>query len=180
MENKEINIVLACDSKFLSHFFVTAMSIINNKSYNDCINFHLFFDGDCCSPKLGEIKDYFLNSNINLNVYFPTIDDIKNAKVDNNIPISAYFRLLISKYIHNIERVIYLDCDVIVTSSLRELFNVDLLGNVIAAVKDAGVTEKVKNKLGVKQYFNSGVLVIDLNGYNENIKSCINMINNHD
>lgn len=180
MKRKDINIVLACDNNFLTHFYVTVISIVNNKDINDVLNFYLFFDGDANDEKLIKIKKSFSNLGICCHIYFPIIDDVKSAKIDKNIPISAYFRLLIPKYIKHVERVIYLDCDIIVTSSLYELSNIDLLGNTIGAVKDAGVSDKVKNKIGVKSYFNSGVLLIDIKLYKENIDSCFNIISNHE
>ena len=47
-------------------------------------------------------------------------------------------------------RVIYLDCDMIVQQSLDELFELDLQGHFLAAVQDA-------KGIG----FNSGMMVID-------------------
>ncbi|PCH41546.1 glycosyltransferase family 8 protein [Wolfiporia cocos MD-104 SS10] len=60
-----------------------------------------------------------------------------------------------------VERVLYIDADVLVRASLRELWNVDLKGNYIAAVTDVGYP---MGHGGIRRgpYFNAGVLLMDL------------------
>ena len=62
-------------------------------------------------------------------------------------------------------RVLYLDCDTVVTRSLKELWNTCLHGNVAGAVMEPTIYEPVKEKIGLGSqdaYVNSGVLLIDL------------------
>lgn len=70
-----------------------------------------------------------------------------------------------------LERVIFLDSDILVLGDLGELCGVDLGGQTIGAVPDAHVDDALRKGLrlpqhrGVPQvsgYFNAGVLVIDL------------------
>ena len=67
----------------------------------------------------------------------------------------------------NINRVIYLDSDIIIKGSLDELWAVDLEKCIIAAVTDPIVNNdrSVREKIRLapeSKYFNTGVLVIDL------------------
>jgi lipopolysaccharide biosynthesis glycosyltransferase len=63
-----------------------------------------------------------------------------------------------------IRRVLYLDCDVIVRGDLSELWNVNLSGKTVAAVRE--VTDYTwHSRLGLPAgapYFNNGVMLIDL------------------
>lgn len=63
-------------------------------------------------------------------------------------------------------RVIYIDADAIVAADLDELWNVDLDGHAIAAVADCFIdADAFAARWGLPQgpaYFNSGVLLIDL------------------
>lgn len=91
----------------------------------------------------------------------------------------AYVRLYLGELLEKYAKVLYLDCDLIAQSDVAELFNMNLDGNVCAAVPDLAIsTETIKNVaayrdidvylrdvLGVtdiSQYFNSGVMVFDL------------------
>ena len=95
-----------------------------------------------------------------------------------------YRLLLFSKLFQNYRRMLYLDCDIIVTGDVGELFDVDLEGKSAAGVEDVGFrwlayTKRaifIDNKpynvlnyctdvLGIKDpggYVNAGVLLFDL------------------
>ncbi|MPM85960.1 General stress protein A [bioreactor metagenome] len=64
----------------------------------------------------------------------------------------------------SIDKILYLDCDIIINDSLSDLWNIDMKGCTIAAVEDVascvfqsetGIDEKFR-------YFCSGVILIDL------------------
>ena len=79
-------------------------------------------------------------------------------------------RLLIDKLLPGeTERVLYLDGDTIVTGSLRELWETDLGGRVLAASAEPTANRERKKQLGLEgqPYFNSGVLLIDLKKWRE-------------
>ena len=79
-----------------------------------------------------------------------------------------YFRLLCGQILPaDVQRVIYLDPDILVINALRPLWELDLQGKMLAAAAHRGVTKLVDNvnqlRLGTTtSYFNSGVLVIDV------------------
>ena len=59
------------------------------------------------------------------------------------------------------ERLIYLDADTLVRKDLRDLWNTDLEGHPIAAVRDV-VMPMGHSRVPRGEYFNSGVLLLDL------------------
>ncbi|HYE60629.1 MAG TPA: glycosyltransferase family 8 protein [Phycisphaerales bacterium] len=83
------------------------------------------------------------------------------------------FRLMLPELLADHERVLYLDCDLVVADDVRALWDWDLKGHAVGAVRDlwfptmeeadAGVA--ARRELGFRgstAYFNSGVLVMDL------------------
>jgi len=88
-------------------------------------------------------------------------------KVMGYLNMSTYLRLLIPSLIPE-KKIIYLDCDIYVNGDLGELFDLDLAGNVIAAITDDHGRECEK-KLNLKNesYFNAGVLRWDLDKINK-------------
>lgn len=91
-------------------------------------------------------------------------------------PPAMYFRLLCGQILPaSVHRVIYLDPDTLVINELLPLWQLDLKGKMLAASVHRGVTKLVDNvnqlRLGTKtSYFNSGVLVIDVDQAREKIK----------
>lgn len=87
---------------------------------------------------------------------------------------AAYYRLFIPEVLpFNIDIAIYLDCDLVLKGDLDRLWETDFQDNYILAVQDLWrpyvshpVTALPYEKLGIpgdSKYFNSGVMVINLN-----------------
>lgn len=76
---------------------------------------------------------------------------------------AALLKFSLGELLPGLDRVLYMDGDVIVRSDLGEIFDLDLCGNVLAAAPDTGslyCRRPVHDE--VAGYFNSGVMVIDL------------------
>ena len=90
------------------------------------------------------------------------------APVTKQYPQEMYYRLLAGHLLPpEVERVLYLDPDILVINPLRPLWETALDGHLFAACAHTGKTELVSSvnrvRLGVENdYFNSGVLLMDL------------------
>ncbi len=81
----------------------------------------------------------------------------------------TYYRFFIPTLFPNYEKVIYLDCDMVVLADISKLYNVDLQDNYLAAVQEEVMylnrefTEYTVKNIGVKteKYFSAGMLVIN-------------------
>ncbi|MGC6177159.1 glycosyltransferase family 8 protein [Lacrimispora sp. 38-1] len=102
-----------------------------------------------------------------------------------NVPLSSrynkpelYYRLLAPYLLPaELDRVLYLDADIIINESLEEFYNQSFEGSYAAVVKDRfDDIDKVvllKTKLGLKKedaYFNSGVMLFNLGLFRKMIK----------
>ncbi len=66
-----------------------------------------------------------------------------------------------------VNKILYLDCDIVVLNDIQDIFNENLNGKIIGAVPHYITEDSVKSakRIGLKNergYFNSGVLLIDL------------------
>jgi lipopolysaccharide biosynthesis glycosyltransferase len=101
-------------------------------------------------------------------------DEVAGVRLPAFLSLATLFRLLLPRLLPEAERVIYLDADTIVTSSLRRLWELDLDGHCAAAVRDGG-TAFAAGPLGPdwralglepgQPYFNAGVLVMALDAW---------------
>lgn len=111
-------------------------------------------------------------------VFYPLADLPAFARFIANLPQGGrwpgivYARMLLPDLLPaDVRRVIYLDCDVLVRSPIEALYDIDLGGQPLGAVRDAiapfiALRRDMVQNLGIfdgaDPYFNSGVLVIDL------------------
>lgn len=97
-------------------------------------------------------------------------DDV--VKVAEQWTIGCCYKMMIPDVLAAVSKVIYLDCDVLVNMDIQELWNIDVEGRTLAAVKDV-ICCKIKSfsyrdvclrleGCDSKNYINSGVLIMNL------------------
>jgi len=183
-----ISIVTVCDNNYIMLLATLLKSIEkNNKSQRE-IDFYIVNDN---ITKKNQIKfEKSFNNNL-INIKWLAMADLipKNAIVPTDTstyPLNIYIRLFIPHFVpQEIERVIYLDVDMVVLGDIVDLWDTALSGNIIGAVQDTFGTAfyGIKNhkNLGISEdskYFNSGMLLIDTiewrkNGITEDIIVCL-------
>lgn len=184
-----LEIVVTTDKNYVMPCGVMLLSLCENNKNND-ITIHIICDesvSDEDKEKLTLTIAPYTNKRI---VFYP----IDGSLFDNYPSLSnaylskaAYYRLFLTEILpDNVGKVLYLDCDLLVLESLSELWNVDIKDKAIAAVIDAVVTYEVitYNRLRYnpsKLYFNSGVMVINLDYWRKHgaIKQFMDYLSNH-
>ena len=148
-------IVLACDNSYMDKLETTIKSIC---AHNKNIKFYILNEDLPIEwfQLMTKRLSYFNSEILNIKV---SGDSFKKFRCPSeHINYQAYFRYLIPDYVSE-EKVLYLDCDIIVTESLDGLFNLDLKNYPVAAVPDLPTTN---------DGFNSGVLLINNKYWKEN------------
>ena len=84
-----------------------------------------------------------------------------------HLPLSTYYRILLPYLLPEVDRVLYLDYDVLVINELTSLYNANLNHHFLGVVRDLGVIVKEDWSKSLfndsyRDYFNAGVLLMDL------------------
>ncbi len=96
-------------------------------------------------------------------------------RANAHISVETYFRFLIQSVLPGYDKVLYLDCDLIVNSDVAELYRTEVEGYLLAAARDPeflghlnGADKKIQRyileELGMKDpsgYFQAGVLLLN-------------------
>jgi lipopolysaccharide biosynthesis glycosyltransferase len=172
MTNKEpIIIAMVSDNNYAQHTAVTIASIIKNKSKNDFIRIHVISDG------IYERNKTRISSLVQNNKQIELIFNNFNYELPKNIcsrgrfPKNVYYRLYFGKIFSEYKKILYLDSDVIVLTSLSGLYGLNLDKNEYIAGVIAREFEYANQRLGLplkNKYINSGVVLFNLDYWRKN------------
>ncbi len=172
-KNKErLPIFFAIDDFYIPFFAVALKSLVDNSSekYEYLIK---ILNTDISEENKKKIKKFEKN-NINiefvdLNYY---IDKIKDKLYTRDYYAkSTYFRLFIPELYPQYDKALYLDSDIIILEDIANLYNTDIGNNLVGAIPDDIIqngkefqeyAEKVVGVSSYKNYFNAGILVMNL------------------
>jgi len=161
-----MNILVTINKNYLNHL-KTLLKSIQKSNPKEQFSIYIFHR-DLNKKDLNNIKS-IINKNMNL---FPI--KIDNKEIDNypvyeeRYPIEIYFRIFASIYLpKNLDRILYLDTDIIVINKLNKLYNMDFNNNYYIASTNIGkfIHKFNEIRLGLDKeypYINTGVLLINL------------------
>ena len=173
MDSKKIiNICLACDERYAPFAGVSIASFLKNSKNDEFLNFYILSNKISIKNKekinaLRKIKE--------CNIEFREVEKSKFngfylPSKKAYISISAYYRFLIAEMFSDLDKILYVDCDVIATDSIWDFYNIDLKDNYAAVIKDTS-SEENQARLGFNPnefYFNSGVILMNLKKWRTN------------
>lgn len=155
-----INVCLSSDDNYSKYAGVVIASILNNAKQTDFLTFYVLDGGISDKRKqeilsLKQIKDCeikFVAINDN------DFEDYKKVCTHKYITIATYYRLKLASLLPDVDKIIYFDCDMIINSSLNELYNTQLDDYLVGGVQDLNKKIIRKNP----NYVNAGMLVFNL------------------
>ena len=184
----EIPIVLSSNKQYIKYAAVTIQSIVENSNPQNAYRIVILENGvdESSKRKINDIistRSNFELDFINIRPYTAPFTELFSSGKAFHYSPDIFNRYFIPEILKEYDKAIYLDCDIVVTSDIAELYNTQLSNFSIGAVKDIerrrwlkldDRKEYIRNfdsQLGIKdsyQYFNSGVLVINIKDWIQN------------
>jgi lipopolysaccharide biosynthesis glycosyltransferase len=162
-------LVFACDAGFAMPLATTLRSVAEANRSEWPIEVYILSDGFSENTKRKVIDSLPKGSS---SIHWLPVDLTAFAGFSTLIHISTatYARLLIPSVLPDrVHRALYLDADMLVLDHLAPMWELDLQGAVLGAVRDERLTTHIKTGNTniaalpqVQDYFNAGVLLIDL------------------
>lgn len=161
------HIVYSSDDKFAEILGVSLVSLYENSQDMDDIIIYIL-DSGITEDNKKKIESISMKYRRKTPVWILAKNICEELSMDVRVDrgsLSQYTRLFVSSDLpENLDRVLYLDCDIIVNQSISELWNLDLQGKTVAALMDA-FSQYYRGNINLKPndiMFNSGVMLIDL------------------
>lgn len=184
-----MNIVVCTDHNYIMPCGVMLHSLLKNNKQNDIL-FIVVID-ESVSETDKEILIQISKESEYVDLKFRLIDGhiFDNfPNLGNGVYVSkaTYYRLYLTEILpHDMDKVLYLDCDMIIRKDLINLWNTEI-DNVAVAVALDGMDGLIQlyNRLQypvAKGYFNAGMLLINLKYWRENniMNKALSFIEHH-
>lgn len=158
------HIYFCADRKYLPCTSATMASVLANAHPQTNIVFHLISDDitDDDVQKLSalsRIKPCKIVPHLISQADFAQYKDMDFGYMS----LSTLYRFKIMEYVpQGVEKVLYLDGDMIVTEPLDELFATDLTGYFAGVVEEKGAFQTANLRLKSGQYFNAGMILFNV------------------
>lgn len=164
---QNIDIAFTINDSYAQHCCVVIASILYNNQHSN-FTFHIITD------YISEQNRKRILSVINR---FSGQNSLKIVSVDNAmfeglklnieyITLHTYYRLLMTRILPDIDKVLYLDSDIVVDGNLAELWNTQMDGALCLGARDFYIDKiEYKKSFGFapdELYVNAGVLLMDL------------------
>lgn len=160
-----MNLLLTLDENYLMPCKVMLNSFFTSNSNEADVTVYLLHSA-IPAEKLKELSDFCSCFGAKLRSISVDAALFENAPTSRRYPKEMYYRLLSPLILpQELNRVLYLDPDMLIINPLRPLWELNLYGKTFAAASHTGLTEMANEINNVRldtahEYFNSGVMLI--------------------
>lgn len=172
-----IPVVFSTDDNYIAYLDVAIASLIANASPDYAYRLIVLNTG--LQPKnIAKVKQHERPGvAIDFVDITPSVEHIKaNLKNVYHFSVATYYRLFIASLFPQYDKIIYLDCDLVVLGDISQLYHVDLGVNILGAAPEQFVQNTAQFRRYAEQaldlcpddYVNAGVLLINLKAFREN------------
>lgn len=154
-------------------------SILEHTDSRIC--FHILHDETVSEENKRKLKQVAHQKGDSIQFHFidtSIFDDVKDRL--HRFTVGTMFRLMLPEMLPNLNKIIYLDADLLVNTDIKDLWNIDISNYFVAGVSDYGTCHHtftpypVRKRMIDRQYYiNAGVLILNL----DKIRSYGNMKN---
>lgn len=170
-----IKVVFASDENYVPYLLVCLKSLLVNNTSNVIRIFIL--DNDI-SLKNKEILMNLVNDTPNFSIEFLAVNNLVNhinisdsqKKGLLSINLTSYSRLFLATLLpHDVDKIIYFDCDALILDSIDELWSINIDEYMCAGVLDTTTTyfKNIVDLDDADTYINAGMLLINLSKWRQ-------------
>jgi len=176
-ESKTVTVFFAADDGYLPYLEVAIKSLSEHSSAEYLYDVQILSNGfsdESLFRLRALVKENITVCAVDMKEKIEPIKESLSLRLRDYYSDAIYYRLFIPSMFKDLKRAVYLDSDVVLLDDVAKLFFTPLYGKILGAVTDESVisvpvfSRYVKTYIGTRtanRYFNSGVLVMDLDGF---------------
>lgn len=163
---KDMNILVTLDANYIPYLNVMITSLLNHN--RDCY-FHVYLLHSSVGEEGVKGTRSILGTKGELIMINADNINLEGAPTTSRYPKEIYYRIFAAMYLPDtVDRILYLDPDIIVNGSLEKLYELPMENYYFAAASHTGTFLRKINELRLDMdeealYINSGVMLMNLN-----------------
>ena len=182
----KVNILCSTDDNYVPYCGIMLTSLFEN---NKDLNLEVYLMCESLNEKnLDDLNQ--LSKKYSVNIQMVKMDNsiFKDCPIrpNDHVSLVTYYRLVAADVLpEHIDKVLYLDCDMIVNGSIKNLYDTDISGYAFGAVIDEDVFNDEKySRLAYEKscrYINAGVVLFNLDYWKKHniAKECFEYISKY-
>ena len=165
-----LHVATSTDARFAADCAVLLGSLMSTHE-PAAVQIHLLHDDSLSADDLAALRSIVVDAGGR----FDAIGELDRRAAalaqSDRFPLRIWYRVLLPELLPELERVLYIDADALVAAPLDELWERDLSSALVGAVTNplySSMVPRIVSDLGLPDaasYFNSGVLLIDLEAW---------------
>ncbi|MEA4900949.1 glycosyltransferase family 8 protein [Desulfitobacterium sp.] len=161
-----MNVLVTLNSNYIKHLVVMLTSLIHS---NPGIRFTVYIAHTTMSEEDFTWIENHIHPDVCSVINIKIADDwLSEAPTTSRYPKEMYYRIFAAHFLPKaLDRILYLDPDLVVINPIEDLYNIDFQGNLFAAASHVNEPLEKINRVRLKMpeestYVNSGVMMLNL------------------
>jgi len=160
------NIGCATDKNYAQHLGVMIYSLMMNTKSPELFDIYIV-DGGISPEDIERFEQIAIKFGCKLFFLKPDRKYFDKLKVYEIYSEATYYRYFLLDTLP-VDKLLFLDCDMIIEGDVIELYNTNQEGNIISAVYEVLVSDKHLEKIKLTKSFNAGMMLVDCKKWQEN------------
>ena len=168
----KINLAISLDINFIYPSIVFLTSLLYNRANSTIYKIHILTDNSIKKDSMNKINSIFkrFGKNYVEFKYFNLEGNFKGAST-KHFPFSSYYRIALPTILPEVDKIIYIDTDVINFEDLSEMYSIKFKDNMFFCGTLDSISllnELRKFQIQTDKYINAGILLINLKALRKN------------
>ncbi len=159
------NIGCATDKNYAQHLGIMLYSLMTNTKYSELFDIYIV-DGGILPEDINRFKRVATKFGCKLHFLKPDRTYFEKLKIFEIYSEATYYRYFLLDTL-SIDKMLYLDCDMIIEGDVTELYNINQEGNIISASYEVLCPVKHLEKINLTKSFNAGMMLINCKKWQE-------------
>jgi lipopolysaccharide biosynthesis glycosyltransferase len=159
----KVPVVFICDGHYVIPTAVAVTSLICNKKPDTYYDIYII-TADLPETEMAKFYE-FKGNKTDIHLIKGSLKKFEGLYKYGHVSHATYLKFELPDLIPDQDKVLYLDSDIIIQKDLTDLFTINIEDYYAGAAKDI---KQIENHLNIKNYFNSGVMLLNLKLMREN------------